>query len=187
MRDPFTQVTNQITADDYWERLAASGWLVRAQLPQPTDELRAQIVAEFARDRRYVWALLATIVFDAECIYETGPDKLSYHAQIQQLADESRGVFQPTQLADIHEGETITISFEHAGRRYSYDARADSDYFDTGVIGWINVALADAGIAERFMQLPAFDQCVYLTVVPAEVYQAAVGAGVIPATGLIVD
>jgi hypothetical protein len=188
MTNNWAQSIKQITADEYWQRLEAIGWLDHAQLAFAShEELRHQIEAVFARDPWYVWTLLGTIHFDAECIYETGPAGLSYHAQLAQLVEDSRGVFQPTMISDAQVDNTIEVSFEHHGQTYSYTARLDSDYFDEAVIDLINEALADAGVAERFMILPTIDQCIQIAVVPEAIYQAAVQNNLIPGEPMLRD
>jgi hypothetical protein len=174
-------------AAEYWRRLERSGWLEAAHLPASPAELRAAIEAEFARDPRLAWSALATIVFDAECIYTTGPVGLSYHAQLQQIADDSRAVFCPDQIADVQEGERIVVSFEHGGRSYRFAARLDSDYFDETLITLINQALAESDIHERLMQLPAFDQCIYLAVVSEAIYRKAEELALIPTERIIFE
>lgn len=135
----------------------------------------------FDDDRLSIPFQLARILFDAECIYETGPDtSLSYHSKIMMLASASHGLFNPSDIQDGLRDDQHLVGFCYRGITYSCMVRPETDWFDTVVIDLINTALHEHGETYQFFELPPVDQCIRLMFVPTGAYHCAVQRGLIP-------
>jgi uncharacterized protein (TIGR02996 family) len=170
-------------AADSWARLHQVGWL-----DWVPEENRMDLWERFARvraeDPDFAFLALGALGFDGECIMgESGPDEpLSYYAKLQQFAAASKGRFQPVKIMDRVDWQLryTTVSFAHNGLEYRWDEHTASDWFSDKVLDLVNRALKESGVKERFIALPAVDQCWSLVFVPPSVYARAVKAGLIP-------
>jgi hypothetical protein len=177
-----------MTADEYWAGLERVGWLAYVPAPQHA-ELRERIACAMAEHPQFVFLTLSVIGFDGECIMgEGGPNEpLAYYTKLQDFARVSRGRFQPVKIVDhvdwIH--RTTFVSFAHNGLAYSWFRPIATDWFQGEVLDLVNKALKESGAKERFIPLPAVDQCWSIAFVPPAVYNKAVRAGLIPTQGRV--
>ncbi len=175
-----------MTAQQFWRKLKEIGWL--DHVPKSKQAAMRKNIETLLNNPKHciqVFEALTQHMLDMECIYDSGPDKLSYHQELLDLAKNSRGLFRPTEIKDeFNESSTaVTISFRHDGKLFSCTVAYESDWFDMAVLKLVNRALKTSGIQERFIPLPEFDQCLYLVLVPTEVYRAAVREKLIPTQG----
>src|SRR5258708_39340283 len=131
MTDQYEARLMAMTSEDYWQKLTECGWL--AETPEDQHPQLKQQVEEFwGRGPLHTCFALATVQFDAECIYDSGPEtSLSYYYHIELLAQASSGHFRPS---DIHDeldipARALHISFKHSNQVYRIDVPS-SDWFD---------------------------------------------------------
>lgn len=179
MADEFAAAIGGLSADQYWNKLAQSGWV--DQLPeQRRAELEADVRAAFDQNPLYAWTALAAVEIDSESLYDIGTDALSYQAHLTALVQASDGVFHPTNLREQLSGENVRISFEHDGRSYAFETALVEDTFDEELLAVINQALADSGTAKRLLLLPTIDQILRFVFVTEPTFQRAITLHVIP-------
>jgi hypothetical protein len=165
------------TLDDWWARLARSGWL--GEVPQAEADRIREAVAEHAADVSQAFHALSPAGFDAECIEDSGDYEkwiiLSYRKA-------SSGAFAPTRVTDRlrRSSATAVISFEAGGRKCSREFPQEDDYVADGVHDFLNDALAELGEPRRFHLLPTRDQTGKIVCVTPATYQRAIEAGLIP-------
>lgn len=170
-----------MTERTYWQKLKKIGWL--DYLPQEMHaEVRKQLKQNLSDDPQLAFLALTQGGFDIECIMDAGTDELSYAAALRDLAEVSRGVFEPTQIEDafVKRRRAIQVSFRHGRKKYSCIVPYDNDYFDMTVLELVNRALAESDVKQRFIVLPDVDQFVNLVFVPPQVYAAAVREKLVP-------
>jgi hypothetical protein len=147
--DPYQQRIAGLTLDTYWQFVIACGWC--SGLPHASQSDLYQAFAEmWEAVPSMAFTALATVVFDAECIYDVGPSRSSYFTHILAIADSSNGIFAPTH---VHDELTVDatgttkyrIQFTHAGRDYAHQTAYASDWFDAAGSDLINRALLDNG------------------------------------------
>ena len=178
-----------MTGEEYWAGLERVGWL--AYIPASEQaELRERIARSCcAENPKYTFLTLHRLDFDGECIMgEGGPDEpLSYYHKLQDFARVSNGKFRPVRIVDRVDWErrTTSVSFAHNGFEYRFFAPTATDWFLEGVLDLVNQALKRCGAKERFMPLPAVDQCYAIAFVPPAVYRKAVRAGLIPTQEMV--
>jgi hypothetical protein len=179
--ETYRDVVSTMTAQQYWGGLSASGWLEGLSSRRQA-ALWERVRYAFGHDARDAWLALADVVVDGESVYEMNPEGESYHAHVVTLSDHSDGLFQPTNIGNREREGAITVTFEHAGRQFEFEAAADSDYIDPGLVDVVNRALAEAGASRRFVHLPTVDQMMYLALVSEGSVQRAVELNLIPAS-----
>jgi hypothetical protein len=130
---------------------------------------------------------LAVTSFDPECIEGVGPDPCSYYSIVTQLASVSYGIFTPNDVKDALDPSNgiASISFEHGGKLYECTMPFEDDWVQQGVIDLINQAIRNSGKHSQFLPLPLCDQTIYLVLVPPDIFDAAIGAGLVPQEHLI--
>jgi hypothetical protein len=177
-----------MTAEESWAVLERIGWLAYVPVADQAD-LRDRLTRCCAEDLKYAFLALGRLGFDGECIMgEGGPDEpLSYYALLQDFARVSGGLFRPVKIVDRVDWErrTTSVSFAHNGLEYRYYRPVAMDWFQEGVLDLVNRALKDSGAKERFIPLPAVDQCWSIAFVPPAVYKRAVRAGLIPTQEMV--
>lgn len=169
----------------FWERLRKIGWL-KYEPKENHAKLRALLKESFQKDPDWAHLALTQTGFDAECIGSVGPNERdSYYHRIKELADNSRGLFRPTQIKDEliklrKSGQAIKISFLHHGLPFCATFPFQGDYFDSAVLDLVNLALKATGIEERFIDLPSPGQLVFLVFVPQKTFDRAILEELIP-------
>jgi hypothetical protein len=114
----------------------------------------------FLLQERMVW-------FDAEAGL-LPPNYLDLLSDLSAIGDPAFQIKAPSQVFDEESGES-EIRFHYGGRTYAFTARAHGDYYDiSSVLAALNQALADEGLAERFLCLYTGDQTVAAIFVPEE-------------------
>jgi len=171
-----------MTGKAYWQKLEKIGWI--DYIPKERrEESRSQLEKNLGGEVPE-WAFLALTQagFDSETIDGIGPDELSYHSILKELAKDSNGVFRPTNIKDelVDRGKSIKVTFRHTGKTFSCTVPFESDYFQLGVLDLVNEALESCQAQERFIPLPAVDQMLNLVFVPPGIYQKAVAQKLIP-------
>jgi hypothetical protein len=178
----------QMTAESYWAGLERVGWLAYVPAAQQA-ELRQRIAQSFAEGAKWTFLALSVLTFDGECIMgEGGPDEpLSYYAKLEEFAKASGGRFRPVKIVDRVDWarDTTQVSFAHNGLEYKWSRPLATDWFQEGVLDLVNSALKDAAVKERFIPLPAVDQCWHVVFVPTAVYRKAVRVGLIPTQEMV--
>ena len=166
-----------MTADEYWEKLIAVGW-VEFIPPDLREEIRAQLATNLAADSVHAHLALTTAGFDAECIDHDH----AYRDILKQFGKDSQGVFAPTSIKDtLDESIGIArISFVHGGKKFSREVPFTGDYFEMEVLDLVNDALAANEVEARFIPFPSEDQLLNLVFVPPRVFQEAARAGLVP-------
>jgi hypothetical protein len=184
MEDPIKAHRATLTLESYWKALDECGWLAELS-PEQQDEIYERFEAYFAGKRRSdICYGLSTFGFDAEAIYDEGPNTISsYWGLLHEFAEASGGRFAPTEVEDHLDPppgyERIHVSFQHGGRRYQASVE-NSKWFQPEVLKLINQALADSQVAQRFISLPAIDQIERLVFVPEATYRCALKLRLIP-------
>jgi hypothetical protein len=169
-----------MTADLYWRKWQKIGWL-RYVPKHQQEEIRACLEKNFKANPKWAYLCLNQAGIDSECI--DGPG--SYRSVLKDLARDSHGLFHPTRIREEHVAlgkrkHGIKVSFSHDGKRFSTTVPFDGDYFEMGILDLVNESLAASGTKERFIELPAVDQLVFLVLVPPSIYDKAVAAKLIP-------
>ena len=164
-----------MNSDDYWRRLKDTDWLESVP-PSQHDAFRISVESALAGGRGP--EALVTGEYDVECIEDDG----DYTTLLEQYADASYGKFRPESIDDDvdWESEIATISFTLNGKHFERSFEQLSDYVSDEFDDTLNDILEEAGIQERFFQLPTDDQIAKLTFAKPETLRRAVEAGLLP-------
>lgn len=177
---PGSAATSRPTTQQAAAALARHGVLEQSELArasamssaddyEPEDEIRAALSNV---DRYYA--------FDAE----TGTVPNRHDLLIIELAAHSAGRFKPEAVletyeepsegaSDREEGKYL-VQFIYGGRLYRFQPRDMGDWYDVeAVLVALNRAVADAGLAERFMPLASGDQIAEIVFARPDAFSAA--------------
>ena len=145
-----------LTWHELWDGLAKSGWLSDLGRER-SQELKTKLESSEDSDSDLMWSRLADLSFAVACIFEAKEGKGPYESILESYAAASRDLFHPCDLEDELDpvGRRARISFEHDGRSYTCAVPWQDDFFRDEVHDLINEALADSGIEQRFVFLPA--------------------------------
>ncbi len=175
-----------LTWHELWDGLAKSGWL--SDLGQDrAEQLKAELEESEDSETDHLWTRLADLSFDVECIFESEEGVGPYVSILEKYAASSRDLFHPSDLEDELDPleRTARIAFEHDGRRYSCEVPWHDDFFRDEVHDLVNEALADSGIEQRFVFLPADESGdLLLALIRPEVLARAVQMGLLPESDL---
>ena len=130
--------------------------------------------------------LFSDFIFDAETIYDSGPEEeLSYSALVKEFGERSHGHFSPTEINDVwKESGELTLSFKLGDKQYSETFEQDSDWYQDDCHQLINRAMEEQGSPYRFCGMPTPDQCARFMLQKPEVWEAAIQQGVIDQHGV---
>lgn len=163
----------------YWIALKKVGWLDYVPASEHKSLRESIETAIKHHGIKFAFLGLTHLSFDFECIF----DDDSYPTLVSDFASFSRSQFNPKNVRshrDSKNKKKRLVQFSVGRKRYSLTVDFAGDYADESIIDLVNTALADSGSQYRYQNLPAVDQCGYLTFVPHAIYEAAVKIGVIP-------
>src|SRR5690349_20165134 len=124
-KDNYELKIAEITLESYWQELINIGWLSDTHLSFHK-QLKINVEEMYNRNPVNTCFGLASIVFDAECIYGTGLGEESYSEKIKMLADFSNGLFPPSQISDAYRDKhsSIYVSFVLNSKLYDITVEA---------------------------------------------------------------
>lgn len=186
--DPKRYAAHRLDAEGYWQALLDCGWVDSD--PRPPDALRDIVLAAHAENRDHTVFALAASAFDMDVIEGVGPDDpCSYYSILEQLAEESYGLFKPDEILDDldEEARTATVIFVHNGERYAGRVPWENDWFDPRILELVNQALEDAGHEQRYLLLPSNSSVARLALVSPDVYAEALERELIPPDDFFLD
>lgn len=176
-----TYAAQRMGFEAYWQALLDCGWVDSD--PRHRDVLRHAVHAAHTEDRATTLFALAVSTFDMEVIEGVGPeDPCSYHSILEQLAEESHGLFAPDEILDDldEDSRTATVIFIHDGERYAARVPWENDWFDPRILELVNDALDAAGVEQRYHLLPATSSIAHLALVAPQVFEEARRRDLVP-------
>jgi hypothetical protein len=102
--------------------------------------------------------------FDTECIGGAG----SYVNILKKLSEITGGIFQPTDISDIVDGERkqAGVSFVYKGQKYSFVLKLNDDWADISLLPKLNQVLR--GASKQFYLYKQFDQTAFVVFISPE-------------------
>ena len=166
-------------AKSYWLALKKTGWL--DWIPN-VDHKQLQLNIDAAIKEhgvQFAYLGLTHFSFDFECIFADD----SYPPLLGDFASFSRNEFNPKSAKsqrDPKDKKKRLVEFKVGRKKYTCSVDFASDYADECIIDLVNKALTESGSQYQYQNLPAVDQCGYLSFVPQSIFDTGVKGGLIP-------